>query len=94
MLDNVIMTVDTLLQVGEKLYLSKYKEKLEKEFLGSYAVIDVEEEDYVVSESKLEAFELAKEKFGDEKLFFVVQIGELNESTINFKENASLSWAL
>ena len=92
------MNLDKILAEGERLYLNKYKAELEKEFLGFYAVIDIETEQYVVSENKLKAFELAKEKFGDEKLFFGVHVGELNTSTVNFKdntkENATLSWAV
>lgn len=88
------MDLDTLLETGEKLYLRTYKAKLEKEFLGFYFVLDVENDEYVVAEDKLKAFELATQKFGEDRLFFGVQIGDLNESVVNFKENASLSWAV
>ncbi len=89
------MSLDTLLETGEKIYLKKYKNTLERESLGSYAVIDVESEECIINENKLKAFEIAQKTFGQEKLFFVVQVGELNESHVNFKENASsLSWAL
>mgnify|MGYP003405434075 CR=1 FL=1 len=50
---------------------------------------------FPVEEDKLKAFEIAQKTFGREKLFFVVEVAELNESHVNFKENASsLSWAL
>lgn len=89
------MSLDTLLETGEQIYLNKYKNILEQESLGSYAVIDVESEKCIINEDKLKAFEIAQKMFGQEKLFFVVQVGELNESHVNFKENASsLSWAL
>ena len=88
------MDLDLILKEGERLYLDKFREKLEKEFLGSYAVIDIDKQEYIVSENKLKAFELARETFGENKLFFGVHIGELNTSTVNFKENASLSWAV
>jgi hypothetical protein len=89
------MSLDTLLETGEQIYLKKYKNALERESLGSYAVIDVESEECVINEDKLKAFQIAQKTFGQEKLFFVVQVGELNESHVNFKENASsLSWAL
>jgi hypothetical protein len=89
------MSLDTILKKGEALYLEEFRDKLEKEFLGSYAVIDVDEERFVVSENKLKAFELAKETFGEDKLFFSVHIGELDTATVNFKENATpLSWAV
>ena len=93
---NEYMSLDRILELGQKLYLEKFKEKLEKEFLGSYAVVDVEKEKYVIAESKLQAFDLARKTFGDGKLFFGVHIGELDTSTANFteKENASLSWAV
>jgi len=91
---NEYMDLDKILELGQKLYLEKFREKLEKESLGSYAVIDVEKEEYVISESKLQAFDLARKTFGEGKLFFGVHIGELNTSTVNFKENASLSWAV
>lgn len=89
------MSLDSLLETGEKIYLEKYKDTLEKNSLGLYAVIDVESKECIVNADKLKAFELAQKSFGEEKLFFVVQIGELNEPNVNFKENASsLSWAL
>ena len=89
------MSLDMILKRGEELYLERFREKLEKEFLGSYVVIDVDKKEYVVSESKLKAFELARETFGEDKLFFSVQIGDLDVANVNFKENASsLSWAI
>ena len=54
------MSLDTLLETGEKIYFDKYKESLEKEYLGSYIVIDVDSEKYVINNDKLKAFEEAK----------------------------------
>lgn len=89
------MSLDMILKKGEELYLERFRDKLERGFLGSYAVIDVDKEEFVISENKLKAFELAKETFGEGKLFFCVHIGELDTSTVNLKENASsLSWAV
>lgn len=85
------MELEELYSQGEQLYLDKFKHDLEQAFLGLYAVLDVDSEEYVVGRTKLEAFDKAKERFG-EKLFYVVHIGEVNSSTINFKENASFSW--
>ncbi|TSC77512.1 MAG: Uncharacterized protein G01um101424_359 [Parcubacteria group bacterium Gr01-1014_24] len=81
-------SLEDILREGERLYLNEFKEKLEKDFYGQYAVIDIEKEDYVASPNKLEAIEEAKKKFGD-KLFYTVQVGNLEKPTVNYRAKQS-----
>jgi hypothetical protein len=82
-------SLEDILREGERLYLNKFKEELEKGFYGQYAVIDIEKEDYIASPNKLQAIDEAKKKFG-EKLFYTVQVGNLEKPTVNYrtKQNA------
>lgn len=82
-------SLEEILRLGEKFYVEKLKDKLEKKYKGQYAVIDVENKRYVVNQEKLKAIEKANQKFG-KKLFFIVQIGEI-ETTINLK-NVRYAW--
>ncbi len=54
-----------ILQIGEGLYLDRFKTELEKKFRGHYAAIDVDQEGYVVNENKLAA--LTKQRKNSEK---------------------------
>lgn len=76
-------------KLGETFYFQELKDKLEKEHMGEYVVIDVEKKDYVVNRDKLAALEEAKNKFG-EKLFSLIQIGNI-QKTINYR-NSRYVW--
>lgn len=78
---------------GEALYLNKFRQVLERECHGRYAVIDVVSEQYVTDEDKVKAFEKATAKFGPDKLFYVTRVGDLTGPTMNFKDHARLSWS-
>lgn len=78
-------SLDDVLRVGEDLYLNTFKERLEKDYLGQYVVIDVEKKDYTVDENQLAAVEAAKAKFG-QKLFFIVKIGSLDKPSVNYRK--------
>ncbi len=77
-------SLEDILRVGEELYLSKLKGKLEDEAFGHYVVIDTDTGAYLVHASKLEALEKAKKEFGTAKIFYTVQIGSLDKPTINY----------
>jgi hypothetical protein len=79
-------SLEDILRIGEGLYFTKFKEALEKEHYGEYAAIDVEKEDFVVRQNKLEAIEEAQQKFG-KKLFYIVQIGSLDKPTTNYRSS-------
>lgn len=85
------LPLDQLLKRGEALYLEKFRTKLEKSDFGKYAVIDVENERYVIDEDKLAAVEKATADFGD-NLFYIVQIGNLDTPTKNFRGHALPAW--
>jgi hypothetical protein len=76
-------SLEEITNAGEKFYLNHLKEKLEKENMGHYAVIDVEQKKYHVDPDRLIAVEKARKDFGD-KLFYIVQIGSIQNPSINF----------
>lgn len=78
------LSLENISRLGEKYYLEELKSILEKENLGQYAVIDVEEKRYVVDADRFNAVEKARKDFGDEKLFYIVQIGMLQQSSVNY----------
>lgn len=80
---------EEIAKLGEAFYFQELKDKLEKEHMGEYVVIDVEKKDYVVNKDKLAALEEAEKKFG-EKLFSIIQIGNI-QKTINYR-NSSYAW--
>ena len=49
------------------------REKLERENIGQYVIIDVEQKKYQVDADRLIAVEKARKDFGD-KLFYIIQI--------------------
>lgn len=77
------LSIDELVRVGERIYLDELKEKLEKDFMGQYVVIDVENRAHFVDPDRLAAIRMAQEKYG-EKLFYIVQIGMLRTPTSNY----------
>lgn len=80
-----------LSQLGERFYLDK-KEKLEKENLGQFVVIDVTKQDYVVDSDKLSALQKAEAKFG-QGFFYIVQVGKFQKTTLNFRKR-SYAWQI
>ena len=72
-------------KLGERFYFDKLQKELEEEHRGEYVVIDVEEKKYVMNSDLVAAINEAKEKFG-EKLFYIVKVGELEGSSVNFKK--------
>lgn len=77
------LSLEEISKLGEKFYTEKLKEKLEKENLGQYVVIDVEQEKYYIDTDRLVALEKAMKEFGN-KLFYIVQIGNVQHPSINF----------
>ena len=80
---NQQLSLEEITKAGEKLYFDKLKEKLEKENMGQYVVIDVEQKKYHVDSDRLVAVQKARRDFGD-KLFYIVQIGSIQNPSVNF----------
>jgi len=80
---NRSLSLEEITKLGEKFYMEGLKEKLEKEAMGQYVVIDVEQNKYVVDSDRLAAVERAKKEFGD-KLFYIIQIGSTQIPSLNF----------
>ena len=76
-------SVEEIIKAGEKFYFDELKEKLEKENMGQYAVIDVEQKKYRIDPDELVAIKKAQQDFGN-KLFFIVQVGSLKHPSTNF----------
>lgn len=79
------LTPEEITKKGEEFYLNKLKETLEKKNLGDYVVINTETEEFFVNKDLTIALNKARAKFPD-KLFFIVQIGSLQKSSLNFKK--------
>lgn len=77
------LSLEEISRLGEKFYTEKLKEKLEKENLGQYAVIDVEQGKSYVDSDRLIAVEHARKESGD-KLFYIIQIGNVQSPSMNF----------
>lgn len=80
-----------VLKKGEKIYLETLRKVLEPTHTGAYVAIDVDTGQHLVESSELGAIKRAQEEFGD-KLFYIVQIGNLSEPTINFVERKNVAW--
>ncbi len=77
------ISLEEITRRGEKLYVEVWKNILEKEHTGEYAVIDVDQQKYQVDADRLAAIEKAKKEFGD-KLFYIVQIGNTQHPSMNY----------
>ena len=77
------LSLEELSQLGHKIYFEELKDVLEKDYFGQYAVIDVEQKKYQVDPDRLAAILKAKKEFGD-KLFYIVQIGNLQNPRLNY----------
>ena len=82
---------DEILLLGEKIYFDK-KESLERKNYGDFAVIDVESREIFVDPDKLSAIQKAQKKYPD-KLFYIVQIGNLKRVTPEIDEVRKYGWA-
>ena len=80
-----------ILKKGEALFLSTFKKELESEHMGDYAVIDVDSKKYIIDSNKIQAIKKAQGEFGN-KLFYIVQVGYLDEPTVNFRERKNVAW--
>lgn len=76
-------SLEEIAKLGEKFYLEELRETLEKQYMGQYAVIDVEQKKYQIDPDRLIAVEKAKKEFGD-KLFYIIQIGSTQNPSLNF----------
>jgi len=81
--NNQSLSLEDITRIGEKFYTEELKESLEKDNTGQYVVIDVEQKKYKVNENRLVAVEEARKEFGN-KLFYIIQIGSIQNSNINF----------
>jgi hypothetical protein len=80
---NQELTPKEIAEGGQKIYFDELKDKLEKEHMGEYAAIDVEQKKYQVDPDGVTAIEKARKAFG-EKLFYIVHIGNLRRPSMNF----------
>jgi hypothetical protein len=69
--------------MGERIYTEELKEALEKDYMGRFVVIDVEQKKYQIDADRLVAIEKAKKEFGD-KIFYIIQIGSAQNPNTNF----------
>ena len=79
------LSPEEIFQLGDKFYFDELKEILEKDHKGEYVVIDVTNKKYIIDADKLQAIERAEKEFG-KQLFYIIQIGNLQKSSINFKK--------
>ncbi len=77
------LSLEDVSRLGQKFYTEKLKEKLEKEHMGKYAVIDVEKGKYYIDADRLAAVEKARKESGD-MLFYIIQIGNIQNPGMNF----------
>ena len=73
MTNNQPQSLEEITKLGEKFYTETLKAKLEKENMGQYVVIDVEQKQYRIDADRLVAVEKARKDFGD-KLFYIIHI--------------------
>lgn len=83
MINNQPLSLEDITRLGEKFYTEELRGKLERENMGQYVVIDVEQKKYQVDADRLVAVEKARKDFGD-KLFYIIQIGSVQGSGMNF----------
>ena len=83
MINSQPLSLEDITKLGEKFYIEELKEKLEKEKMGQYVVIDVEKKKYQIDADRLVAIEKAIKEFGN-KLFYIIQIGGSRNESSNF----------
>lgn len=75
------LSPDEITKRGEEIYINELKDKLEKNRLGNYVVIEVKTKKHFVNKDLVAALEAAKKKFPQD-LFFIVQIGKLRTTLL------------
>lgn len=80
---NKHISLEELARLGREFYFKELQDVLEKDFMGQFAVLDVEQKKYTVDPNQLEAIKKARKEFG-EKLFYIVQIGDFRRPAGNF----------
>jgi len=76
-------SLEEITKLGEKIYNEELRGSLEKQYMGQYVVIDVEQKKYQIDPDRLVALEKAKKEFGD-KLFYIIQIGSTQNPGLNY----------
>lgn len=84
------LSPDEITKRGEKIYINELKDKLEKNRLGNYAVIEVKTKKHFVNKDLVAALETARKEFPRE-LFFIVQIGKL-QTTLSKNQSQRYDW--
>ena len=79
-----------IIKLGEQIYFEK-KDNLEREHNSEYAVIDVDSKEILINGDKLKAIQEAQAKFPN-KLFYIVQIGNLQQTTSSINEVKTYGW--
>lgn len=83
MASNQPIPLEEISKLGEKFYNEELRISLEKQYMGQYVVIDVEQKKYQIDPDRLVAVEKARKEFGD-KLFYIIQIGNTQNPSSNF----------
>lgn len=79
-------TPEEISRIGDQFYFSDLRERLEKNDLGKYVVIEVESKDYFVDKDLVVALEKARKKH-PAKIFHIIQIGTLDKPSINYRKH-------
>jgi hypothetical protein len=75
-MNNNKLSLTNLVRFGSRFYVENLKDDLEKNHMGEYVIIDVEEKRYVLDRERLAAILRAREEFGP-KLFYIVRVGDV-----------------
>lgn len=73
-MSNVVLSPLEIEKRGQEFYNNNLKAKLEKEYLGQFAVIDVDSEEFFLGASLDEALAKARSKYPD-RIFHTIKIG-------------------
>ncbi len=79
------LSLEEITKMGQKFYVEELKADLEQNHMGEYVVIDVAERKYEIDTDRLVAVEKARKEYG-EKLFYIVQVGSDEISSVNYAE--------
>ena len=88
---NQQLSLEEITEGGKQFYFDELQGKLEKDHMGEYAVIDVEQKRYRVDKNRLTALEKAQKAFGD-KLFYIVHIGSLRRPAMMNFSTQKYAW--
>ena len=83
---------EEITKLGEEIYFSDLKNKLEKTNNGDYLVLEVQSRRTFISGDLTEALKQANAEFPD-KIFYIVQIGSVQRPSSSFKD-ISYGWLL